>query len=54
MKAGPHKGLQVDLEAMRRNYWQAIGWDAETGIPQAETLDALGLPGLQEGEGATL
>ena len=54
LKAGPHKGLQINLPAMRRNYWEAIGWDPETGIPRAETLDALELPRLEEGEGATL
>lgn len=54
MKAGPHKGLQINLPEMRRNYWEAIGWDPETGVPKAETLKALGLSGLTAGEGAAL
>lgn len=48
---GPHKGLQIDLTAMRRHYWEAIGWDPETGIPKAKTLEALGLSGLVADEG---
>jgi aldehyde:ferredoxin oxidoreductase len=52
MKAGPHKGLQVNLPEMRRNYWEAIGWDPETGVPKAETIKALGLSGLTTGKGA--
>jgi aldehyde:ferredoxin oxidoreductase len=51
MKAGPHKGLQVDLPEMRRNYWEAIGWDPETGVPEPETLKMLGLSGLTMDEG---
>jgi aldehyde:ferredoxin oxidoreductase len=52
MTSGPHKGLQVDLETMRENYWSEIGWDRETGVPLAETLAELGLPDLPAGEGA--
>jgi aldehyde:ferredoxin oxidoreductase len=52
MKAGPHKGLQVDLETMRENYWSEIGWDHETGVPLAETLAELDLPALPERKAA--
>ena len=41
--AGVLKGRSFDVYAMRRHYWQAMGWDGETGIPLPETLEALGL-----------
>jgi aldehyde:ferredoxin oxidoreductase len=43
LTAGANQGRQVDLEAMRRDYWQALGWDPETGRPQPETLKQLDL-----------
>lgn len=43
LERGPNKGLSYDLDAFRREYWQAIGWEAETGIPTPETLRALDL-----------
>jgi aldehyde:ferredoxin oxidoreductase len=30
-------------ESLRRNYYQQMGWDAETGKPLPETLERLGL-----------
>ena len=38
---GPNKGVQYDLEPLMQAYWQEIGWDAKTGIPTPETLQAL-------------
>ena len=32
-KKGPQKGLQYDIYAMRRSFWEAMGWDMETGHP---------------------
>jgi aldehyde:ferredoxin oxidoreductase len=30
-------------ESIRRNYYQQMGWDAETGKPLLKTLERLGL-----------
>jgi aldehyde:ferredoxin oxidoreductase len=43
LSAGANRGRQVDLEKMRRDYWQALGWDPETGIPRPEKMQQLGL-----------
>jgi len=40
---GANRGRSLDLEQMRHDYWQAIGWDAQTGIPTPQTLAALQL-----------
>jgi aldehyde:ferredoxin oxidoreductase len=42
---GPNKGKNIMLgwDEMRRNYYQQMGWDAETGKPLPETLERLGL-----------
>ena len=42
-ESGPNQGTQIDYPAMRRMYWDQIGWDPETGYPTQETLQALGL-----------
>jgi aldehyde:ferredoxin oxidoreductase len=41
--AGANEGRQVDLERMRSDYWQALGWDPETGRPGPDKLKRLGL-----------
>ncbi len=46
LTSGPHKGLQVDLETMRTNYWTQIGWDPASGVPKKETITVLGLEDL--------
>jgi aldehyde:ferredoxin oxidoreductase len=33
---GANKGRSVDLDALVREYWKAMGWDAETGMPGVE------------------
>jgi aldehyde:ferredoxin oxidoreductase len=38
-----NKGKSFDVYAMRNHYWEALGWDRETGIPLPETLEALDL-----------
>jgi aldehyde:ferredoxin oxidoreductase len=43
LTAGANRGRQVDLEIMRSDYWQELGWDPETGIPQPEKMRQLGL-----------
>ncbi len=50
IKKGPNKAVQVDLDAMRQFYWQAIGWDPETGIPTEATLRTLEILDPQQEE----
>ncbi len=38
---GPNRGVQFDLDILMKAYWKEIGWDAETGVPLRETLEAL-------------
>lgn len=40
------KGIAEHFDGMKRNYWQQMGWDTETGKPLPETLERLGLGGL--------
>jgi len=40
---GPLKGKQFDVYAARAHTWRALGWDAATGVPLAETVEQLGL-----------
>jgi len=42
---GPTVGISIlpHWDAMLRNYYGLMGWDAETGIPLPETLEGLGL-----------
>jgi aldehyde:ferredoxin oxidoreductase len=42
---GPAKGIAImpHWESIRRNYYQQMGWDPETGRPLPETLEKLGL-----------
>ncbi len=42
---GPNKGKSImpHWDALRRNYYQQMGWDPETGKPRRETLEQLGL-----------
>lgn len=43
LEEGPLKGVTVDLDTQMRDYLQAMGWDTETGVPEPETLERLGL-----------
>jgi aldehyde:ferredoxin oxidoreductase len=46
---GPHAGMVTNKETLDRllgEYYQMHGWDVETGIPNPETLEALGLQDL--------
>jgi len=45
---GPAQGKHImpSWEALRRNYYQLMGWDAETGKPLPETLEGLELAHL--------
>ncbi|MBR0597902.1 aldehyde ferredoxin oxidoreductase family protein [Sinanaerobacter chloroacetimidivorans] len=48
--SGPNKGVGItkgDFEKALDAYYEFAGWDKETGIPKAETLQRLGLEWLQ-------
>ncbi len=43
-EVGPYReAILPGWEALRRNYYTQMGWDAETGRPLPETLEKLGL-----------
>ncbi len=44
--AGPAAGVRIDFEALKKGYFQAMGWNAETGKPDRQTLADLGLDNL--------
>jgi len=48
MPDGPAKGNRVKLEEMLPEYYRERGWNEETGIPNEETLQKLGLRELVE------
>jgi aldehyde:ferredoxin oxidoreductase len=41
----PTSGSVVELDVMLDEYYEARGWDRETGLPRADTLARLGLAG---------
>ena len=43
---GPLAGVTVDVDSLARDFRAAMGWDAETGVPTADTLKDLGLTEL--------
>jgi aldehyde:ferredoxin oxidoreductase len=43
---GPLAGVTVDVDNLAREFRTAMGWDAETGAPTADTLKDLGLTEL--------
>jgi aldehyde:ferredoxin oxidoreductase len=45
---GANRGRTVELDEMMYDYWRAIGWDENSGIPLPETIEALGLEILGE------
>lgn len=40
---GPFRGIPVDFDALRRQYYKSMGWDSETGYPVKSRLVELGL-----------
>jgi len=46
---GPAAGVTVDLEGMRQEFYRALGWDADTGVPTPECLKSLGIEAAREG-----
>jgi len=45
---GPLTGVRIDFDTLRKVYYQAMSWDAETGRPSDIRLSELGLKGLVE------
>lgn len=43
LSAGPTKGISVDNETQLRDYYMAMGWNTETGIPKKAVFKRLGL-----------
>ena len=43
LTAGATKGSSVDLDALVRGYWQAMGWNTENGQPSEECIRELEL-----------
>ena len=43
LKEGANRRRTVALAEMKRDYWSAIGWNPENGIPLAGTIKKLGL-----------
>ena len=43
LRHGGNRGRSVPVAALARGYWQAMGWDGDTGAPLPATLAALGL-----------
>ncbi len=43
---GPLAGVKLteeDVERMREQYWETLGWDPSTGYPRRRTVEELGL-----------
>lgn len=36
---GANKGRSVDIDYLMKTYWEAFGWDPETGIPSQKQID---------------
>ena len=43
LDGGPTKGVKLDMDALRSTFYQALGWDVESGGPTQETLERLGI-----------
>jgi aldehyde:ferredoxin oxidoreductase len=43
LKAGPLKGITVDIDNLKRQYYEAMGFDVDTGEISKERINALGL-----------
>jgi len=43
LDGGPTKGIQVDNATQIRDYYMAMGWNPETGVPRRSVFEKLGL-----------
>ena len=48
---GPVAGITLDMDSLAQEYRRAMGWDPDSGRPNKETLDKLGLTDLVEAFG---
>jgi len=48
LETGPTRGVTVDLDQLRSEYLQEMGWSVDRAIPTRETLDRLGLSDIVE------
>ncbi len=44
LEEGPLKGNTVDYGQMAKNFFEAVGWDAQTMMPDKDSLDDMDLP----------
>lgn len=42
---GANRGRSVPLRPLMHGYWERMGWNGDTGIPSAQTLQELGIEG---------
>ncbi len=43
LNEGMNKGNTVPIEKLKRDYWEHLGWDTETGKPTSESMSRLGI-----------
>jgi aldehyde:ferredoxin oxidoreductase len=43
---GPYNGVTIDFDLLRKQYYEAMAWDSETGHPLKSRLEELGLGNL--------
>jgi len=41
--AGPSAGVTIDIDTLVKEYYEAMGWNPQTGVPARERLEKLGL-----------
>jgi len=45
-EAGGHKGVKVDIDKLKKRYFDAVDWDSETGLPSKKKIAELGIEKL--------
>ena len=45
---GPAKGVSLPPDAMAQPFYDALGWDMETGMPDPKRMESLGLDDVME------
>jgi aldehyde:ferredoxin oxidoreductase len=46
LTTGPLANTKIDFNALKKGYFEAMGWNLTSGAPEASTLDGLGLTEL--------
>jgi len=44
LKRGPNQGVTLDMDSYARHYFNVMGWEYDSGMPNLEKMSALGLP----------